>query len=196
MQTHGQPPRPVDARASLISGRVSVWLQPAARRRTRGEMRGEERGAQSGLSSISGYGAQWHDGRMAGWRRGNNFTMDAAADGLLPRQGPPTPRRRQQVLVHAFCRTACMAIATLAAVQSIRLCLPAYSSKAPTDINNIAKKLFAIMLLIQLSSLQSANWMAPSLELVYPYWRDVCRVGLGLDRPPGRVTLFCNRSRR
>lgn len=77
-----------------------------------------------------------------------------------------------------------MAIATLAAVNQfvfaylhIRLKLSRTSR-----LQQSSRKLFATTV-VQLSLLQSANWMAPSLESVHPYWRAVCRVGLGLDRP-------------
>lgn len=96
---------PLDVRASLISGWLPVCCSA---QRTRGP---KERGAQSGLSSISGYGAQQHNGRMAAWDNLNN------GRGCRRPSSPSwAPRQRQQVLVHAFCRTVCMAIATLAAV--------------------------------------------------------------------------------
>jgi hypothetical protein len=93
---------PLDVRASQAG---------CSAQRTRGP---KERGAQtsqSGLSSISGYGAQQHNGRMAAWDNLNN------GRGCRRPSSPSwAPRQRQQVLVHAFCRTVCMAIATLAAV--------------------------------------------------------------------------------
>jgi hypothetical protein len=191
MQTHGQPPRPVDARASLISGRVSVWLQPAARRKTRGEMRGEERGAQSGLSSISGYGAQQHNGRMAAWENLNN------GRGCRRPSSPSwAPRQRQQVLVHAFCRTVCMAIATLAAVNQFVFAYLHIRLKALTDIKIAGERLRALSRWWSSSrrSRSQIGWLQVSSQ--FALTGGMSAVLVWVSTAPGRVTLFCNRSRR
>ncbi len=101
------PNRPApDGRASLISGREAAWLS-LAQHEGRPVQSGHppkalQHGSLALQSSISGYVARWLRGTMA----------------RLPTAFFPVkdPLPRQQVLVHAFCRTVCMAIATLAAV--------------------------------------------------------------------------------
>jgi hypothetical protein len=74
-------------------------------------------------SSISGYVAKWLRGIMG--------TMASAADGLLPRHGPPaTPR----IAGPCFLQDSMHGDSYPCCRPSIRLCLPAYSSKAPTDV--------------------------------------------------------------
>ena len=102
MQTHGQPPRPS----------MFAHLRLAAARRGQGGPRSEEPKLPKVGSRVSPATVhKQHNGRMAAWDNLNN------GRGCRRPSSPSwAPRQRQQVLVHAFCRTVCMAIATLAAV--------------------------------------------------------------------------------
>ena len=77
MQTHGQPPRPS----------MFAHLRLAAARRGQGGPRSEEPKLPKVGSRVSP--ATVHSSTTAEWLRGTISTMDAAADGLLPRHGPP-----------------------------------------------------------------------------------------------------------
>ena len=93
------------------------------------------------------------------------------------------PRQRQQVLVHAFCRTVCMAIATLAAVNQFVFCLPACSLRAPTDIEIAAELLRALRNVSPALVSPERKLDGFKSRVSLPLLAGVCRVGLGLDRP-------------
>ncbi len=82
--------------------------------------------------------------------------------------------------------------------QSIRLCLPAYPSKALTDIKIAAELLRA------LRDDGGPALVAPERKLdgfksrvsFWPITGGMAAVLVWVSTAPGRVTLFCNRSRR
>jgi hypothetical protein len=165
--------KPMASRPGPRCSRISVWLQ-----------RADDKGAQGARSPkwaleylrLRCTAAQRQNGCV-----GQSQQWTRLPTAFFPVMGPQTTPTSAgpcflQDSMHGDSYPCCR--------QSIRLCLPAYSSKSShghQDCRRASSSSFAMV--VQLSPLQIANWMASSLESVCPYWRDVCRVGLGLDRP-------------
>jgi hypothetical protein len=161
MQTHAQPPRP----RMLSTSDLRQGSRPAAGCIGRCPKVGRAlRHDSLAHSSISGYVA-----KVAAW---DNGTMASAADVPFPVMEPPaTPR----IAGPCFLQDSMHGDSYPCCRPSIRLCLPAYSSKALTDVEIAAPLPGASCderpALVDHSRARKANWLASRFESVHPEWQ-------------------------
>jgi hypothetical protein len=180
--------KPMASRPASRCSRISGWLQ-----------RAEDKGAQGARSpNFPKWALEYLRLRCTAAQRQNGCVGQSQQwtrlpTAFFPVMGPQTTPTSAgpcflQDSMHGDSYPCCR--------QSIRLCLPAYSSKALTDIK-IAGELLRALSRWWSSSRRSRSqigWLQVSSQ--FALTGGMSAVLVWVSTAPGRVTLLCNRSRR